>query len=203
MSKKETRPPKGGFLFMEGFSPVMDLPVTHIIAAALLLAVLATTAASCRSDVRTLRIPNRHSLIVLGCFAVAFAVAPDIFGAWWEHLGAGLLMFVVTYLMFAFGMMGGGDSKLGSALALWVGLQGLLPYVFYMAVAGGLVAAASLYIKKKKSFAHPLPQGWVDEVQKGRNALPYGIAISAGFWLAILHTGFLYEILDEVFKLIH
>ncbi len=174
-----------------------------MLVALLVIIVFIITLASCVSDVRSLRIPNSHSLVILVSFIVAYALSPESFGAWWEHLGAGAGMFVITYLMFVAGMLGGGDSKLGTVLALWVGLKGLMLYVFYMAVVGGFVGIASLVIKKKKPFKNPLPGSWVAQVQEGRNAVPYGIAIVAGAWLALFHTGFLYHQMDELIKIIH
>jgi len=169
----------------------------------LTLAVLAVTVLSCISDVRGLRIPNAHSLVIIGCFVAAFLIAPQDFGKWWEHLGALGLVFVITYIMFMMRMMGGGDSKLASALALWLGLRGVMPFIFYMGIAGGVIALISLWIRRKKPFAAPPAGSWPAEVQAGRNALPYGIAIAFGFWAALLVTGFLHRILDEVPRIIH
>lgn len=169
----------------------------------LLCAVLAVTLLSCVSDVRALRIPNWHSLVIIGAFAVAFAASPESFGKWWHHLAALGIFFVITYLMFIAGMMGGGDSKLGSALALWVGLKGIVIYVFWMALMGGVIGVLSLWMKKKKPFSAPPAGSWMAAAQEGKNAIPYGLAISFGAWMALLHTGLITHQLDEVFKIIH
>ena len=165
--------------------------------------VLATTVLSCISDARTLRIPNLHSLIVLGAFVPAYFLSPESFGPWWEPLGALAIFFVITYVMFSWGMMGGGDAKLGSALALWTGLKGFLPYVFYMALTGGVLGIIALTFKKYKFFKNPAAGSWVASAQEGRNAVPYGIAISVGAWAGLLHTGLIHHQLDEVIKIIH
>lgn len=169
----------------------------------LTLATLATMAAACVSDVRALRIPNLYSVVVIVAFGIAFLAAPESFGAWWTHLAAFAGMFAVTYVMFCFNMLGAGDSKFGSALALWVGLKGLLPYIFYMAIAGGIVGVLALYFRKKKPFRNPPAGSWMALAQEGRNAVPYGIAISFGGAAALLHTGFVHHQLDELFRLIH
>jgi prepilin peptidase CpaA len=168
----------------------------------LTLAVLMTTVFSAVSDVRSLRIPNLHCLIILVCFIPAYFATPDLFGGWIHHLGAVAVMFIVTYLMFTAGMMGGGDSKLGSALALWVGLPALLPFLFYMAVMGGVLGVATLYIRKHKPFKTPLTGSWVAQVQDGRNAVPYGVAISFGFWMALIHNDFLAKVFSGGYSLI-
>lgn len=167
------------------------------------LAVFIVTLLSCVSDVRSLRIPNWHSLAVTGCFIPAYAAMPEAFGGIWQHIGAMGIMFAVSYAMFSFGMMGGGDSKLGTALGLWLGLKGLMPFLFVMAVTGGMIGFVSLLLRKKKLFKKPLKGSWVEQAQKGRNAIPYGVAISVGAWAAFFHTGFLHQQLNEVFKIIH
>lgn len=165
--------------------------------------VFVVTLLSCVSDVRSLRIPNLHSVIIVAAFAIAFLVSKESFGPLWNHVGALGVVFLVTYLMFITGMMGGGDSKLGSALALWVGIKGVIVYVFWMAVVGGLIGGLSLLIRKNKPFAKPLPGSWMAEAQEGKNSIPYGVAISIGAWAAMLQTGFLTKQLDELLRIIH
>ena len=165
--------------------------------------VLIVTILSCISDVRSLRIPNWHSLVILGCFIPAWLATPEAFSGLWQHSGAMMGMFAVTYIMFCLGMMGGGDSKLGTVLGLWTGLKGLLPFMVYMAIMGGVVGIISLFIRKNKPFKTPLPGSWVDQLQNGRNAVPYGVAISFGAWAALFHTGFMHNQLNEVFRIIH
>ncbi|MDP2206038.1 MAG: prepilin peptidase [Alphaproteobacteria bacterium] len=174
-----------------------------MIVALLTCLMLATTLLSCISDVQRLRIPNTYVLIVLGSFAVAFALSPSSFGVWWHPFAAGGVFLVITYVMFAFNMLGAGDAKLGAALALWVGLPGLMAYVMYMAIVGGLLGVASLFLKKRKPFKNPREGSWVATVQGGGNAVPYGIAITTGAWGAMLHNGFIFHQIDELIKIIH
>lgn len=176
--------------------PLIALLMTAVTMVTMLLA--------CVSDVRTMRIPNLHSVVILAAFGCAFAAdAQDFSEKWWHYVLALALMFAMTYGMFVKGMIGGGDAKLGSALALWVGLQGLVPYVFWMALAGGVLGALSIVIKKSKRIAGLHPQNWITQVQEGRNAVPYGVAISIGAASALLQTGFISHLLDEVSKIIH
>ena len=165
--------------------------------------VVVVTLLSCVSDVRSLRIPNLYSLVVLGCFIPAFFFAPAAFSPLWYHLTAMGVMFVLSYIMFCTGMMGGGDSKLGTALALWVGLKGLMPFMLYMALMGGVLGGLTLLLQKKKLFSNPKPGSWIEQAQSGQNAVPYGVAISFGFWAAFFHTVLQHHQLNEVFKIIH
>lgn len=174
--------------------PVADL---------LLLGVLLVTAGSCWLDFRSMRIPNVHSFAIVAAFFAAFALAPQGFGPWWSHAGAFALMFSITFWMFSVGMMGGGDTKLASALALWIGLKGLMAYLLAMTVAGGVLGMIALWLRRQKPIAAPYPGGWIARVQGGESAVPYGIAISFGFWVFVFHTGKIHHIVDELFKIIH
>ncbi len=158
---------------------------------------------ACVSDVRGLRIPNLYVALIFAAFFPAFIFAPEAFGTWWEHLGAMLVFLVITYLMFVWNMLGAGDAKYGAALALWVGLQGLMPFVLYMAIVGGVLGVMSLVLRKYKPVKNPRAGSWAATVQDGGNAVPYGIAISVGACAAIFHTGFAFHQLDELIKIIH
>ncbi|HYD17136.1 MAG TPA: prepilin peptidase [Patescibacteria group bacterium] len=165
--------------------------------------VLLVTLAACRSDAATLRIPNSYSVIVLALFCIGYAFSPNDFYPLWNHALALFIVLVVTYLMFAAGMMGGGDSKFGASLALWLGVQGVAPFVFWMAVGGGVIGILSLLMKKKKPFTNPPEGSWAAAAQAGLSKIPYGIAISFGFWIALWHSGLITHELDEVRKIIH
>lgn len=160
------------------------------------------TLRACWTDWRHLQISNGMCLAVAAVFLLAFLLQPQSFGPWWSHLGAGALMLALTFGMFCFGLFGGGDAKLAAALSLWLGLPSLAPFVMFMGIAGGGLALLGIYIKRRRPFSRPAKESWIDQLQQGRNALPYGIAISAGFWAAVFHTPPLLARLHEVIDLI-
>jgi prepilin peptidase CpaA len=174
-----------------------------LIAATMTLLVLCVTLAACVSDIMTMRIPNWHTAVVLAAFALAFAATPQFFGRWWEHVGALVLVFLPTFFLYHKGMFGGGDTKFGSALALWVGLKGIMIYLFYLTLAGGVLGCAALFFRHKKPLKNPRAGSWPARAQEGKSAVPYGVAISAGLWASFFHTGFLDRVLHEVIKTIH
>ena len=174
-----------------------------IITLIMTLIVFVLTLLSCISDVRSMRIANWYSLAIVGCFVPAWLATPELFHSIAQQAGALGLMFAVTYIMFSYGMMGGGDSKYASALALWIGLKGLMPFMFYMALMGGVVGLATLFIRKYKPFKNPPEGSWMEQAQAEKNVVPYGVAISFGAWAAFFHTGFVHNQLNEVIKIIH
>lgn len=101
------------------------------------------------------------------------ALWPDV--AW--QLGIALITFAICAGLFALRWMGGGDVKLLTALALWIAPAAFLKLVVIMALAGGVLTLlfGMWHIARR---------------QKGRLAIPYGVAISAaGLW--ILSTEYL------------
>jgi prepilin peptidase CpaA len=147
------------------------------------------------SDFRGLVIPNIFSGIVLGAFFLCYLIVwlggySDVFAPLASHIIAALAVFGVTLVMFLLKGLGAADSKLGTAYALWVGLEGLLPFLFYMALTGGLLALAALFLKKFKPIKGLSGDGWMARVQAGENKVPYGIAIVIGALASFVKLGY-------------
>jgi prepilin peptidase CpaA len=91
------------------------------------------------SDLFTMTISNFISVVLLVAFiAVAVAV-----GMPWQlvglHLACGAAVLVITFAMFCFGWIGGGDAKLAAATAVWIGWSQLMSYGLIASVFGGLL----------------------------------------------------------------
>ena len=168
----------------------------HIVAT-LLSAVfpVVVTVAACY-DLLTMQIPNRFP----AALAIAFVALTLLSGLPLPTIGlhvlAGLGLLIATFALFAFGYLGGGDAKLASAIALWLGIEQALPFLILTALFGG---ALSLVILSYRSM--PLPGfllGWTPALrlhEKGAG-IPYGVAIAAAAlmvfpdtpWFAIFAT---------------
>jgi prepilin peptidase CpaA len=147
------------------------------------------------SDIRGMVIPNIYSGIIIGLFLIAFAVLAlggraDIFAPFWTHLVSAFLMFVLSAGLFAAGILGAADSKLGTAFALWVGIKGLAALFLYMTLAGGLLGLVALGLKKWKPLPHAPAGSWPARVQAGESKVPYGVAIVFGALIAFYHSGY-------------
>lgn len=146
------------------------------------------------SDYNRMIIPNNYVAFIGAAFVPAFLVvtlmAGDItlFSTWQSHLMAGGLVFAITYALFYYGVIGGGDAKMLSVYALWVGMNNLLPLLFFMALVGGLLGVATLILQNKKMRKSPEEGSWLAHAQAGNRRVPYGIAIFIGalasFWQA-------------------
>jgi len=150
--------------------------ILDLLALILFPALMAFAAAS---DLLTMTISNRISIILVGGFlalAIASGMAPmQIL----SHLGAGALVLVVSFGLFSCGWIGGGDAKLAAATALWFGFDLLLPYLLYASVLGGVLTLLLLQFRLM-----PLPgllagQVWAQRLHRKDGAVPYGIALAA------------------------
>lgn len=169
-----------------------------IYAVGVLLAVGALVAASI-SDFRTMTIPNLLPILVAGGFVVAYAGAagvaysggPELFSSLAVHAIAFALVFAVTFLMFALGVWGAGDSKLAAAIGLWLGLAGVVPFLLVMSVAGlGLVAVFPILRRMDRIPAWLGPDSWWARLVRGEKTVPYGIAIAVGALWAFYRLGY-------------
>jgi len=133
-------------------------------------------------DVNRLTIPNWLNLTLGALFVPAAAVSGlpiEIIGG---HLLAGALAFVIAFGLFSFRIFGGGDAKMIPAVVLWMGPGASLPFVYWMAIAGG-VCAAILLISKRMVPAAAIP-GFMRAPFEPKAGVPYGVAIAAGAILA-------------------
>jgi prepilin peptidase CpaA len=160
------------------------------------LSVLGMCGLAAWTDFKGFRIPNIVPVIILASFIIAFAVtslthqSDIIFMSLRSHLIAFGIVFAVTLLMFAIKAVGAGDSKMMAAVALWLGTAGLIPFLFYMALTGGVLGIASLLLRKYKPLKAPAKGTWLEQAQEGANKVPYGIAIAVGTFAAFLFSGY-------------
>jgi len=124
------------------------------------------------TDIRSRIISNKLNIAIallapLYWLASGIPLWPDM--ALQVALGIG--MFGIFALLFAFGLMGGGDVKLLAAVALWFPWQALMLLLVIMAVLGGVVTLITV-------IHHRLTK------RIGQPEVPYGVAISlAAMWL--------------------
>jgi prepilin peptidase CpaA len=131
------------------------------------------------SDLFTMTIANRISLILIAGFALLAALGGMSGTDVLSHVGAAAAVLAVAFACFACGWIGGGDAKLAAATALWLGFGHLLDYLVYASLLGG---ALTLIIIQ---FRHlPLPRvlvgrEWAERLHRQGGGVPYGIALAA------------------------
>lgn len=132
------------------------------------------------SDIRRRRIPNWTVLVIAILFGAWSCVEPSV--SLVSSLGAALVIFVISCALYYFGIVGAGDSKLVTVMALFAGLAHLLQFIFYMSLAGGLIVICMLAAQPTKVL--------VILQTRGRGGMgisvPYGVAIAAAGALLLL-----------------
>ena len=117
------------------------------------------------SDLLTMTISNRISLLLVAGFVLLAALSGTDIHEVVSHLGAGATVLAVAFGCFAMGWIGGGDAKLVAAIALWFGFGHLMDYLVYASIGGGAltftvkvtdVAVPSLSVAMSVKLSAPL-----------------------------------------------
>ena len=151
----------------------------------------AVMAFAASSDLFTMTIANRVSIILVAGFGLLAALtgmgASDLL----SHVGAAAAVLAVVFAFFAFGWIGGGDAKLAAATALWFGFAHLVDYLFYASLFGGALTLGMIYFQGMR-----LPQvfvglPWVERLHCSDSGVPYGIVLAAAALVVYPHTAWM------------
>jgi prepilin peptidase CpaA len=126
-------------------------------------------------DIKTLRIPNALVVAVAALGLLRLIVIGDLTVALYT-VGASVVVFIATFLLFWREFIGGGDAKLITAAALLIGYHDLLGFLFAMSICGALVTLAVV-------ITHWRPAG---QQLPGKVAVPYGVAIASAGGVTLL-----------------
>jgi prepilin peptidase CpaA len=132
------------------------------------------------SDLFTMTISNRVSLLLVAGFLALAVLGGMSLATIGLHVGAGLTVLVAAFACFAMGWVGGGDAKVAAGVALWFGFAHLLDYLLYASVFGGVLTLLLLQFRQ-----WPLPQAlgrqtWLLRLHDKDTGIPYGIALAVG-----------------------
>ena len=167
----------------------MTFPAPHLLPLGVLLLIGSIW------DIAKRRIPN----LVTGAVALSGVVVQLVDRGGWaaaSGIGAAVVSVALLWRPWTAGGLGGGDVKLASAVAIWVGLGGMIRYALAVAAAGGVVALVMYFISRKSirqdiktnltlaALQQNLPT--VEARSAGRPSVPYGLAIAAGAAFALL-----------------
>ncbi|MCO5160857.1 MAG: prepilin peptidase [Mesorhizobium sp.] len=133
------------------------------------------------SDMLSMTIANRVSLLLVATFLVLAPLTGMDWYAYGWHLAAGAVVLAVTFTLFAMGGMGGGDAKLLAATALWMGFgQELLQYLVYSAALGGLLTMLILMYRRSPLSVFTGHNVFLRHLADRDVGVPYGIALGLG-----------------------
>lgn len=141
------------------------------------------------SDLFTMTISNKISLALILIF-LPLAFFAGLSGQTIAvHVACGGGVLVLTFTMFAFGWIGGGDAKLAAATAVWMGLDHLADYGIYSALIGGALTLLILAIRHVPLPFFALKIEWLTRLHDRGTGIPYGIALAVAGLLLYPETG--------------
>lgn len=159
---------------------VMTTLMSTVAATAGLLLFLFAMLSAAVSDLMIYKIRNNLVLTLL----IAYLVFAPIAGIAGLEIGrsvavaAGVLL--LTFALFAAGLIGGGDAKLAAVTTLWLGADNAFAYLLLLLLLGGVLAVIVYFCRTL-----PLPERLANSVLiarlRGRAEgaeLPYGVAIT-------------------------
>lgn len=133
------------------------------------------------SDMLSMTIANRVSLLLVGVFAVVAPMTGMDWATYGGHFAAGAVVLVVTFGLFALGGMGGGDAKLMTATAVWMGFGiNLVGYLVTSAFLGGLLTVAILSYRGSALAVYTGGNIFLRNLADKSRGIPYGIALGIG-----------------------
>lgn len=151
------------------------------------------------TDVLYFRIPNRIFYLLFYLFPL-FILISGRYEAFNQY-GLFLIFAICGFVLFGLGVIGGGDAKLLSVVALWIGWEKVLFFLVGVALLGGVLSLLILFIPdviRKSTFRsrrflerHPFlykgllflipdADGLEPDIMKmqKKRMVPYGVAIA-------------------------
>ena len=126
------------------------------------------------SDLFTMTISNRVSILLIAGFAVMAALIGMNLSDILLHAGAGCI--------------GGGDGMLAAATALWLGFGTLLEYLLTASIFGGALTLVIMRFRLMPMPALLQGQEWAMRLHRVDAGVPYGIALAAAALTVYPHT---------------
>ena len=140
------------------------------------------------SDLFTMTISNRLSLVLAGGFFLAAALVGMPLADVGSHVLAGMLVLVISFGLFAFGWIGGGDAKLAAVTALWFQPSEALLYFIYASLLGGLLTIVLLQLRTGLLPLALYRVPWIAQLHDSKTGVPYGAAMAPAALIVLPDT---------------
>jgi prepilin peptidase CpaA len=151
-----------------------------VLAAALFILVGAVLLLAAVYDLATLTIPNWISIALTAAFPLLALLAGFNWSETGMHVAVGAAAFAIAVAGYAGGIFGGGDAKLFGALALYMGFSSIGPFVFWVAIAGGVLCLVLIVLRRLQLAWVAERWTWTRHLVTHGGGVPYGVALVAG-----------------------
>jgi prepilin peptidase CpaA len=103
----------------------------------------------------------------------------------WSGLLAGAVTLAIGFFFYGMRWWGGGDAKLATCYALYLGWGSLCDFFLITALGGGVLAMCAIFVRRARKV--PVTNDneellsmhdWRDRIAQGQNVLPYGVALT-------------------------
>ena len=137
------------------------------------------------SDMLSMTIANRVSLLLIGSFLILAPLTGMPAFQIGMHVLAFALVLSVCFGFFTLGVMGGGDAKLMASTGLWFGFNlELLAYLVVASALGGVLTLAILNFRRSNVTVIAGQLDFLRRIADPKEKIPYGIALgTAGLML--------------------
>ncbi|MCW2284688.1 prepilin peptidase CpaA [Rhodoblastus acidophilus] len=149
---------------------MLDLPVLVVFPALMAYAAF--------SDLFTMTIANWISIVLVAAFVVLALFMGLPATTILLHLACGLAVLAITFVLFAFGQVGGGDAKFAATTAVWLGFEHLAEYGLIASLLGGVLTVGLLGFRKLPLPAWAQGRAWIDRLHDKKVGAPYGITLA-------------------------
>ncbi len=150
----------------------------HMVVASIFLIVPLCLTYAALTDLLNMTIPNRISLILVTSFVAITPFTGMSVEVFATSFAAGAMVFIVCFSLFAANVMGGGDAKLLTSVAVWFGLnQSLAEFLLAVTFTGGVLTVAILILRSRAQEILAVGFSIPDSLLMARK-VPYGIAIA-------------------------
>jgi prepilin peptidase CpaA len=140
------------------------------------------------SDLMTMTISNRLTLALAAAFVVLAPFTGMDLSTFGLHWAAGGAVLAVAFFCFAMGWIGGGDAKLASVTALWLGWASTIEFIAIASIFGGGLTLLVLTFRRSVLPAFIIRQPWIQRLHDDGAGVPYGVALAAAGLATYPHT---------------
>jgi len=146
-------------------------------------------------DLVTMKIRNELVLFLLAVYGALAPLAGWAAGDIGMSAAVSFCVLACSFIFFTFGWIGGGDAKLASVVALWLGAEHVPAYLVYTAIFGGILTLAILQFRMMLLPAFCLNVPWIRRLHAAETGIPYGVAIASAALFAFPNTSWVTPLL--------